>query len=93
MGNFLRLTNTFLSYSPTLTLAETLEPTSDGSRVPAATEVVRPLQDSMRAAILAALAQAGNRVRGSGGAAELLAIKPTTLEARMKKLGISVARE
>jgi len=28
------------------------------------------------------------RVRGKGGAAELLGLKPTTLEARMKKLGI-----
>ena len=29
------------------------------------------------------------RVRGRGGAAEVLGLKPTTLEARMKKLGIS----
>lgn len=29
------------------------------------------------------------RIRGKGGAAETLGIKPTTLEARMKKLGIS----
>jgi DNA-binding NtrC family response regulator len=29
------------------------------------------------------------RVRGVRGAAEILALKPTTLEARMKKLGIS----
>ncbi|MBO0720437.1 MAG: sigma 54-interacting transcriptional regulator, partial [Blastocatellia bacterium] len=28
------------------------------------------------------------RIRGKGGAAELLGLKPTTLEARMKKLGI-----
>ncbi len=28
------------------------------------------------------------RVRGVGGAAEILVLKPTTLEARMKKLGI-----
>ena|SRR5580700_9609995 len=28
------------------------------------------------------------RVRGQGGAAEVLGLKPTTLEARMKKLGI-----
>ncbi|MCZ6869195.1 MAG: hypothetical protein O7G84_06820 [Gammaproteobacteria bacterium] len=29
------------------------------------------------------------RVRGDSGAAQLLGLKPTTLEARMKKLGIS----
>ncbi|MGA0557490.1 sigma 54-interacting transcriptional regulator [Larkinella sp. VNQ87] len=51
--------------------------------------LVEPLQDTMRAAILAALAQSGNRIRGQGGAAELLNIKPTTLEARMKKLNIN----
>jgi hypothetical protein len=28
------------------------------------------------------------RIRGTGGAAALLGLKPTTLEARMKKLGI-----
>ena len=31
------------------------------------------------------------RVRGAGGAAEKLGLKPTTLEARMKKLGIQRA--
>jgi DNA-binding NtrC family response regulator len=34
------------------------------------------------------LERTGWRVRGSGGAAEALGLKPTTLEARMKKLGI-----
>ncbi len=38
--------------------------------------------------IMQALAQADGRIRGLGGAAELLGIKPTTLEAKMKKLGI-----
>jgi formate hydrogenlyase transcriptional activator len=28
------------------------------------------------------------RVRGQGGAAEVLGLKPTTLEARMKKMGL-----
>jgi formate hydrogenlyase transcriptional activator len=81
-----------LSYSPTLALAETLGPAAPPTPAQAETGLVRPLQESMREAILAALAQAGNRVRGSGGAAELLNIKPTTLEARIKKLGISVPR-
>jgi formate hydrogenlyase transcriptional activator len=81
-----------LSYSPTLALAESLGPAAAASATPPETGLVRPLQESMREAIQAALAQAGNRVRGGGGAAELLNIKPTTLEARMKKLGISVPR-
>ena len=38
--------------------------------------------------ILKVLESTGWRVRGSGGAAEILGLKPTTLEARMKKLGL-----
>jgi transcriptional regulator with GAF, ATPase, and Fis domain len=38
--------------------------------------------------ILAALERAGWKVYGSGGAAELLDIKPTTLASRMKAMGI-----
>jgi len=34
------------------------------------------------------LEQTGRRVRGSGKAAELLGINPSTLESRMKKLDI-----
>jgi transcriptional regulator with GAF, ATPase, and Fis domain len=34
------------------------------------------------------LEQTGWRIRGKGGAAELLGLKPTTLEARMQKLGL-----
>jgi transcriptional regulator with GAF, ATPase, and Fis domain len=36
-----------------------------------------------------ALATAGGRVYGSGGAAALLGVKPTTLASRLKKLGLS----
>ena len=42
-----------------------------------------------RSRIIAALGQTGGRIRGADGAATLLHIKPTTLEARMRKLGIS----
>ncbi len=38
--------------------------------------------------ILQVLEQTGWRIRGSGGAAEQLGIKPTTLESRMKRLGL-----
>lgn len=39
--------------------------------------------------IEAALKQANGKIYGSGGAAELLGVKPTTLASRMKTLGIS----
>lgn len=47
------------------------------------------LNEGMREHILRVLEQTGWRIRGSGGAAEILAIKPTTLEARMAKVGIT----
>jgi formate hydrogenlyase transcriptional activator len=46
------------------------------------------LQAREREHILTALHATGWRIRGPGGAAERLDIKPTTLESRMKRLGI-----
>jgi formate hydrogenlyase transcriptional activator len=74
-----------MARSPTLALAEALAPAPVAL---AAAPPVRPFADAAREVIVAALAQAAGRVRGTGGAAELLGIKPTTLEARMKKLGV-----
>jgi transcriptional regulator with GAF, ATPase, and Fis domain len=42
--------------------------------------------------ILRVLAATGGRIRGKGGAAETLQLKPTTLESRMAKLGIQKRR-
>ena len=42
--------------------------------------------------ILATLERTAWRVRGTGGAAELLELKPSTLESRMKKLGVQRPR-
>ena len=41
-----------------------------------------------RAHITTVLDRTHWRIRGAGGAAELLAMKPSTLESRMAKLGI-----
>ncbi len=49
----------------------------------------RRLDDVEREHIRAVAKSTGWRIRGDGGAAEVLGLKPTTLEARMKKLGIS----
>ena len=43
---------------------------------------------AQRRVVSAALERAGWRIRGEGGAAEALALKPTTLETKMRKLGI-----
>lgn len=45
-------------------------------------------QENERDYIVSVLVKTNGRVRGSGGAAELLNLKPTTLEYRMEKLGI-----
>ncbi len=46
------------------------------------------LADAERTTIIQALRQCNGKIRGPQGAAAMLDIKPTTLEARMKKLGI-----
>jgi transcriptional regulator with GAF, ATPase, and Fis domain len=46
------------------------------------------LREAERANILATLNKTRWKVYGAGGAAELLGIKPGTLAARMKKLGL-----
>jgi PAS domain S-box-containing protein len=55
------------------------------SRRKAATKT---LQDIEKEHILSVLEKAEWRVRGEGGAAEILGLKPTTLESRIKKLRI-----
>lgn len=51
-------------------------------------EVTVTLDEAQRRHILKVLETAGGRIRGSGGAAELLGMKPTTLRSRMQRLGI-----
>lgn len=83
-----------LSRSASLELAEPLMPTTAPAAAHyASAETTQPLQDTVREAILAALQQANYRIRGQGGAAELLDIKATTLEARMKKLQIEPPKQ
>ncbi|CAN5855299.1 hypothetical protein BH20PSE1_BH20PSE1_19300 [soil metagenome] len=50
---------------------------------------IERLEEAERAHILKALELVGWRVSGTGGAAECLGLKPSTLEFRMKKLGIT----
>lgn len=51
-------------------------------------EMKQMQRDNEREYILAVLNQTNGRIRGAGGAAELLKLRPTTLEYRMEKMGI-----
>ena len=66
--------------------------TASGPRPVAAPEappsVLVQFSEAERRAILRALEQTGWRISGGRGAAEILGLKPTTLHAKMKKLGI-----
>ncbi len=74
-----------ISHGPTLELGEWLpKPKASPGEGPFLT-----LAEHERQHILQALEVTGWRVSGPHGAAALLGLKPTTLEARMKKLGIT----
>ncbi|NVO32271.1 sigma 54-interacting transcriptional regulator [Hymenobacter lapidiphilus] len=80
-----------VSTKPLLQLARSLRPATPAP--PAAPEEAEAFRRQSLAElegrhIVATLRYTNGRIRGAGGAAELLAIKATTLEARMKKLGI-----
>jgi len=49
---------------------------------------LRTIRENERTHILAVLQKCGGRIRGSGGAAEILGVPPTTLASKMQKLGI-----
>jgi len=52
---------------------------------------VMPLDTAVRNAIEAALRESKGKLYGEGGAAELLGLKPGTLQSKMRKLGINRA--
>lgn len=85
-GNVRELSNV-IERAMILSSGDTLEVDAPSSK-PGSIGPRMTLKESERAQILQALQESGWRIRGAGGAAELLAIKPTTLEARMAKLGI-----
>jgi transcriptional regulator with GAF, ATPase, and Fis domain len=52
------------------------------------TDVTQNLHDMERLHVVSVLEKTGWRVSGKGGAAEALGLKRTTLDSKMKKLGI-----
>lgn len=53
---------------------------------------VLPMDEMIRRHIRLALTQSGGKIEGEGGAAQTLAMHPSTLRSRMKKLGISLKK-
>jgi PAS domain S-box-containing protein len=74
-----------LSTGPYLELGTWFSPSATGSKPTR----VATLEETERTHILAVLERTGWRVSGTQGAAELLGLRPTTLESRMKKLGMT----
>jgi formate hydrogenlyase transcriptional activator len=75
---------------PDRTAPEAPAPFSTTSRTsPTAGASLTSMDEAQREQIRRALAAAGGRVYGKGGAAELLGMKPSTLQSRMKKLGVA----
>ncbi|WP_020604591.1 sigma 54-interacting transcriptional regulator [Spirosoma spitsbergense] len=78
-----------MSTTPEVSLIEPLTPISTVVDYPSqSVAAVKPFDQAERENILAALQQARYRIRGKGGAAELLNVKPTTLEAKMVRMNI-----
>ena len=72
--------------------AALLSANAASARPAAMLETRDDLKRREREALVAALAAAGGKVFGRGGAAELLGMKPTTLASRIKALGIAKRR-
>ena len=89
-GNVRELRNA-IERAMILSTGSTLEvdlPSSSSSSSAAGAGEGLTFEDAQRRHIEAALERAGWRIRGEGGAAEALELKPTTLETKMRKLGI-----
>ncbi len=63
-----------------------------GPAVPDPAAIAKPYEQAERDNIVAALKQSNYRIRGKGGAAEILQVKPSTLEYRIARLGITRSR-
>lgn len=85
-GNIRELSNA-IERAMILTSGDTLHVEMPATS-PDAAPAQKTLKEIEREQILRVLKETGWRIRGNGGAAERLDVKPTTLEARMARMGI-----
>lgn len=62
---------------------------TSSAELPAASERIKTIDDNEREYILSVLKKCNGRISGPGGAAELLDVPSTTLNSKMKRLGIT----
>jgi len=65
-----------------------IEPGSPEAAPPAGASS-RTLADAIRSELIAVLRRTGGKIYGKGGAAEVLGLKPSTLQAKLKRHGLS----
>ena len=85
-GNVRELRN-MIEHAMILSTGKTLD-VHVPKRAPSETDTTGNLQDMERIHLMTVLEKTGWRISGQGGAAEVLGLKRTTLQAKMKKLGI-----
>jgi transcriptional regulator with GAF, ATPase, and Fis domain len=85
-------TNHRLAISPAMGAGQVMGRRDPDREVTQRTALARPLEETVRLAIEAALSAAHGRVEGPGGAAERLAINPNTLRSKIRKYRISASR-
>jgi transcriptional regulator with GAF, ATPase, and Fis domain len=90
-GNVRELRNV-IEHGVIVTSGDTLRVPMLVDAAPAARKV-QTLADSQREQILKSLERTGWRIKGPGGAATMLGLKPSTLNSRMQKLGIPTHRQ
>ena len=95
-GNVRELTNVLeralvLTSGEVLELPELLTGRAAPTPTSIKTELPERLQDATRRCIARALTASDGRIYGPSGAAALLGVKPTTLQAKMRKLGLARA--
>jgi DNA-binding NtrC family response regulator len=85
-GNVRELRN-LIEHAMILSRGKTLE-VDVPNRAPSEKDATGKLEDMERKHIVAVLEKTGWRIGGPGGASDVLGLKRTTLQAKMKKLGI-----
>jgi DNA-binding NtrC family response regulator len=84
-ANAIRLDLAPLDSNPVDEQVAELDPRASNNGTPG---IPVTLAEAERQAIIEALRRTEGRISGGGGAAALLGMKPTTLHAKMKKLGV-----